>query len=473
MSTERQTVCAIDIGSTKIVAIAALKEANRVRILGYGQSQSEGINNGVVKNVIHASESIKEAIEKARENTNEKFDVVFVGISSQNIESEECVHSVFIPNDNNSHTIKESDVERLSREVKENKCEKNRVILLNCNDYLIDGRIRTSNPHGFSGSQLQGHFSIVSVKQDNWNMLKEVLRLAGINKYRFVINTLASAAVCLSKEEKEKGCIFCDMGAECCDVAIFKNSSIVKLASVPFGGNNINLDLQKGLNILESQAEKLKLQFGSAICMNNYQKEVIQISGINGRTTREIIKSDVANIIYARIEEIFGGIGYILGQSKVNIKDLQCGLVLTGGTSKLNNLSSYLKFRLETEPRFACVSNIDFNKLNELRSEIYSSSIGICLKGFEFIEDIQQITERKLRQEAEEKRAAEEKERQEAEIRAKQEAEAKAKQEAEEKARKEAEAKKSDKGKKGGLFQKFAKGIGNLFTDDDFENSKN
>ena len=47
----------LDIGTTKIVTMVGTKnEYGKIKILGYGQAKSEGINKGVVNNIAQATQ---------------------------------------------------------------------------------------------------------------------------------------------------------------------------------------------------------------------------------------------------------------------------------------------------------------------------------------------------------------------------------------------------------------------------------
>ena len=70
MSSTNNIITAIDIGTTKIVAVIGKKNENgRFEIMGYGKTPSKGVKRGVVLNIEETVNSIKAAIEKALQNT--------------------------------------------------------------------------------------------------------------------------------------------------------------------------------------------------------------------------------------------------------------------------------------------------------------------------------------------------------------------------------------------------------------------
>jgi len=59
MDKNEKIFAAVDIGSTKIVALAGTKnEEGRIQIIGLGQSASRGVNRGVLLNVEEAFAAI-------------------------------------------------------------------------------------------------------------------------------------------------------------------------------------------------------------------------------------------------------------------------------------------------------------------------------------------------------------------------------------------------------------------------------
>ena len=81
-------VVALDIGTTKVCAIAGSKnEYDKIDIIGVGTVVSEGVSRGVVSNIDKTVKAIQEAIEIAERNAGMKFKNIHVGIAGQHIKS--------------------------------------------------------------------------------------------------------------------------------------------------------------------------------------------------------------------------------------------------------------------------------------------------------------------------------------------------------------------------------------------------
>ena len=110
MATE--IIVGLDIGTTKIACFVGIRgENDRVKILGFGKTDSSGVEHGVVKNIKDTSEAIRRAVDEASEQANVDIDEVWVGIAGQHIKSRPSQGSVMIPPEH--ELIEQEDVDRL------------------------------------------------------------------------------------------------------------------------------------------------------------------------------------------------------------------------------------------------------------------------------------------------------------------------------------------------------------------------
>ena len=88
MNKKEQYVAAIDIGTTKIVAIVGKKNENgKIEILGLSKAPSKGVKRGVVLNIEETVSAIQTTVEDVQKRSGIKFSEVFVGIAGQHIKS--------------------------------------------------------------------------------------------------------------------------------------------------------------------------------------------------------------------------------------------------------------------------------------------------------------------------------------------------------------------------------------------------
>jgi len=88
VTNNNDVIVAIDIGTTKVCAIAGRKnEYDKIDIVGVGTVVSEGVSRGVVSNIDKTVKAIQEAINIAERNSGMQFNNIHVGIAGQHINS--------------------------------------------------------------------------------------------------------------------------------------------------------------------------------------------------------------------------------------------------------------------------------------------------------------------------------------------------------------------------------------------------
>src|SRR4051812_50014497 len=79
----RKLVTALDVGSSKVSAlIAEPGEDGRLKILGTGQRQSQGVRRGFIADMEKTEGAIREAVEQAERIAATNIEDVFVGFSA-------------------------------------------------------------------------------------------------------------------------------------------------------------------------------------------------------------------------------------------------------------------------------------------------------------------------------------------------------------------------------------------------------
>ena len=110
MVKKEQFVAAIDIGTTKIVAIIGKRNENKkLEILGISKTLSKGVKRGVVLNIEEAVNAISTIVDEVQKKTSLKCSDVFVGIAGQHIKS--IRNRGYINCDSDDHEIKQEDID--------------------------------------------------------------------------------------------------------------------------------------------------------------------------------------------------------------------------------------------------------------------------------------------------------------------------------------------------------------------------
>ncbi|MBI2721629.1 MAG: cell division protein FtsA [Bacteroidetes bacterium] len=377
-----ELVVGLDIGTTKIAAIlGGRNEFGKVVIIGIGKTESLGVSRGVVVNIEQTVASIRTAVEIAANQAGVDIFEVIVGIAGQHIKSMQ--HRGMITRQSLEDEVSQKDVDHLIDNMHRLVMSPGEEIIhVIPQEYIIDSESGIRNPIGHAGIRLEGNFHIITGQVSAVKNIFKCVNRAGLETGDLHLEPLASADAVLSDEEKEAGVVLVDIGGGTTDVAIFYDGIIRHTAVIPFGGNIITDDIKEGCGIIKTQAEQLKVRFGSALAQENQENEIISIPGLRGRPHKEISIKFLAQIIQARMEEILEFVLFEIKSSGYERK-LSAGIVVTGGGSLLKHLPQLVMLTTGMDCRIGTPNEHLAGDDDELKNPLYATGVGLVMKGIE------------------------------------------------------------------------------------------
>lgn len=382
-------VVGLDIGTTKICVIVGRKANHgKIEVLGVGKAESAGVTRGVVSNIQKTVQGILQAVEEASGQSNVDIKVVNVGIAGQHIKS--LQHRGILTRKDLQNEIQRKDLEKLIEDMfKLVMPPGEEIIHVLPQEFTVDNEPGIKDPIGMAGVRLEANFHIIS---GHVNAVKNIMKCvlnANLETQQLVLEPLASSEAVLSEEEKEAGVVLVDIGGGTTDVAIFHEGIIRHTAVIPFGGNSVTEDIREGCSVMRTQAEALKVRFGSALADENRENEIICVPGLRGREPKEISVKNLAYVIQARMEEIIEHVYYEIKSSGYE-KKLIAGIVITGGGAQLKHLSQLVEYVTGLDCRIGYPNEhlaknevLAKNIYDELKSPLYATGIGLLIKGIE------------------------------------------------------------------------------------------
>jgi len=393
-------IVGLDIGTTKIACFVGKKnEHGKIEILSMGKTESLGVMRGMVSNIDKTIQSISTAIEETESRTEGKLKIktVNVGIAGQHIKS--IQHRGIHTRTNIESEISQSDIDKLVDDMYRMAMPPGeQIITVLPQEYIVDNETGIKDPIGMSGIRLEANFHIITGNVGACLNIHKCVERSGLVVKDIILEPIASADAVLTEEEKEAGVVLVDIGGGTTDVAIFHEGIIRHTAVIPFGGNVITEDIKEGCTIMKKQAEKLKQKFGSAVASESQENEVVAIPGLRGRAPKEITLRNLASIIQARMEEIIDLVFYEIRNSGFE-KKLIGGIVVTGGGSQLKHITQLFEYATGMDTRIGYpTEHLSNSNTEEMKSPMYATGIGLVLKGFQ---DLREIDELKVEKEPE------------------------------------------------------------------------
>lgn len=376
MEKNEKIFAAVDVGSTKVVAIVGKRTVDdKIEIIGFGHSISRGVKRGIVLNVEEAFLSVSEAVSQAEKSSGFYIENVFVNISGQHLTT---LNSTQQKTFSRGHCINEGEVKQMIEQAKLISLpEEMSIYHLNPGFYTIDEEAGIANPVGAICEKIECTYKIHIAPLSYQQNVEMCLNKGSIKLQKAVLDPIASAEVVLSEEEKETGVALVDIGGGTTKISIFCEGVLCFTSMVPFGGNVVTRDIKEGCAITARQAESLKVQFGQAIGDFAPENKVVNIPPLpGGWEPKHISFKNLAHIIQARMDEIIAQIFYQIQKSGYAEK-LGAGIVITGGTSLLPNLVQLVKFHTGFDARVGKPNMNTFIASKELNNPTYSTVLGL------------------------------------------------------------------------------------------------
>jgi len=385
MNTEKPIIVGLDIGTTKIAVIAGRKnEFGKLEILGFGRSHSNGVKHGQVLNIDETIKAIRTALDNCYAS-NPDLDVneVYVGIAGHHIKSLQTRGDIVRQETSDQITQKEID-QLISDQYKTYIPAGDQIIDVIPQEFTVDNFQNIPNPIGFAGVKVGANFHIITGDKNAIRNINRSVEKANLITKDLVLQPLASSSAVMGQEDLEAGVAIVDIGGGTTDLAVFYEGILKHTAVIPFAGENITNDIKSGLGVLKTQAEQMKVQFGSALSNEAKSNAFITIPGLRGMPAKEISVKNLANIIQARMSEIMDFVTYHLKQVGLENKMLNGGIILTGGGSQLKHLIQLTEYTTGLNARIGFPNeHLAPGHIEELAKPTYSTCIGLILKGYD------------------------------------------------------------------------------------------
>ncbi|MEI7425812.1 MAG: cell division protein FtsA [Candidatus Moraniibacteriota bacterium] len=332
---KKEIIVGLDIGSSfvRTVIVQVIPNEENLRVIGVGMAPAFGVRRGIIVDLEEIIKSINESIAIAERTAGVEIKYAVTGIGGSHISSQ-CSKGVIAVGRADGEVVAD-DISRVINAAQAISIPPNKEIIhIIPKNYSLDDQKNIRDPLGMSGVRLEVDAMIIEGSTPHIKNLNKCIEEAGVVAESFVLSPLAAAKAVLSKRQKELGVVLVDIGGGSTSVAVFEENDLLRVSVIPIGGNHITNDIAIGLRTSVDVAEKIKLEFGNANPKEIGKKENIDLSQIDSSEEGIVSRQHVAEIIEARLEEIF-----MLVNKELKTIGKECllpaGAVITGGTAKL------------------------------------------------------------------------------------------------------------------------------------------
>lgn len=372
-------IVGLDIGTTKICAVIGdVSDSGQVEVVGIGTSKSTGLRKGVVVNIEHTVQSIRQAVEDAELMAGRQINSVYAGIAGSHIMSINSDGLIAVK----GGVVSQKDVERVIEAARVLAIPADREVIHTLpQEFIVDSQRGIMDPTGMAGVRLEVKVHIVTGAVSSAQNIIRACHRARLDVADLALESLVSAKAVLTPEEREIGVALVDLGGGTTDIAIFANDAIKHTAVLPLGGQNLSNDIAFGLRTPITAAEKIKTKYGCALLSMVGNDEFIEVPSVGGRMPRSVLRGELAVICEARMAEILELVNQTLVRS--TYKDLLgAGVVLTGGASQIEGCQELGEHIFDLPTRIGYPMDIGGIK-DVVNSPKFSTAVGLLRYGAE------------------------------------------------------------------------------------------
>jgi cell division protein FtsA len=357
----RRIATGIDIGThqTKVVVVEQIAGENgpELHIIGTGLSETQGLRHGYVVDAADAAATVRAAKAQAESMTHLPIKNAFLAIGGISLDEIRANGESVISRADQEVT--ELDIENARTMARETARPNfiNRTVLHEIPlEYKLDGHKTLGEPIGLKGTRLQIDYLFITCLSQHAEGLASVLEAADIEVTDQMASPLAGSYVTLTKDQKMKGCLLANIGAETVSIVVYDEGVPISLKVFPSGSTNITDDLALGFRISLEDAERIKLgRLGGAMYPRKKVDEIITLRFKN---------------LFDLIDKHLRAIG--------RRGTLPAGIILSGGGAGQGTISDIAKGALNLPARIA---NLKISSDTKVRDATWAVAYGLALWG--------------------------------------------------------------------------------------------
>jgi len=365
---ESSIYVSLDVGTSSVKVLVGQMDGATLHVIGVGDVPSKGVRKGIIVDIDATVESIREAVSQAEQMTGITIHEVILGIPANDIQLQKVKGVVAVSSENRE--ITDHDLERVIDSAQVMSVSPDREIVnMVPKQFILDDYDEIEDPRGMKGVRLETEGMLITSSQTLIHNVLRCVERAGLQIKEIYLQPLAAGHFALTEDEKNHRAAYVDIGGGTTTVSVFEDHHLKSTSVIPIGGEHVTKDLSIVLQTPTEEARKIQYHYGHAFADDASENEVFEVPIISSSEKREHNQKEIAQIIEARIEEIFE---YVLQELyDMGVQDLPGGIILTGGTTKLQGILPLAMKVLKTRVRIHVPQYIG------VREPMYTTAVGL------------------------------------------------------------------------------------------------
>lgn len=358
----------LDIGTTSVKVVVAEYVDSQMNIIGVGNAKSEGINRGIIVDIDKTVQAIQRAVRQAEEKAGIQIRSVSVGVPANLLEVENCQGMIAVNSE--SKEITDDDVRNVaSAALVRSTPPERQIIAILPQEFTVDGFEGIKDPRGMIGVRLEMFGVVYTGPKTILHNIRKCVEKSGLIVNELVITPLALTESILSDGEKDFGTIVIDIGGGQTTTSVMHDKQLKFTHVNQEGGEFVTKDISTVLNTSFNNAEALKINYGDAYPERTSASEEFPVDVIGKSEPVKIDERYLAEIIEARMEQIFNKSKDVLNE--IDAFELPGGIILTSGAASLPGVVDLAQEVFETNVKLYVPNHMG------LRNPVFTNVISI------------------------------------------------------------------------------------------------
>jgi cell division protein FtsA len=332
-------------------------KSSELKIIGTGLAPSAGMRHGYVVDAEDVAATVKNARRQAENIARVPIKNAFLAIGGISLDEARATGTSVISRADQEVT--DLDLEKAlesARHAAQSQFLNRRILHEIPIEFRVDGNKVLGDPIGLRGTRLEGDYLFITCLESHADTLTNAVEAADVEVLDCMASPLAGSYVTLSKDQKMKGCVLANIGAETLSIVVYDENVPVSVKVFPSGGATITDELALGFRVSLEDAERIKM----------------------GRLSGAMYpKKKVDDIISSKFRAMFNLIDQHL-KALGKRGNLPAGIILSGGGSGQGSITDIAKGALALPSRIAEMHVAGESKV---RDATWAVAYGIALWG--------------------------------------------------------------------------------------------
>lgn len=321
-------VLLLDLGTQRARAAAARLHDGRLRIVAAAEAAFAAAPDGIIVHMDAAREQLGALLETAAQRAGVRTRLVVAAVGGTHLRGMRARGSLAL---RPPVCLRDTHLDRALDAAAAIALPRDQEMLhVVPTGFRVDGA-RTIRPLGMRARRLVAEAAVLTVSRLALENLERAVHDAGFELLEPVAEPLAAAQGALTQEDRVRGCVLVDLGAERSWALVYRDGALQGLVQIGAGAAHVSRDLAFLLRLDAAAAEHLKHELGVArLALADASRHALLPRGDEMLRVGQV---DVARVIEPRVRELLQLLRHALRRTRLLAPSDR--VVLGGGGARM------------------------------------------------------------------------------------------------------------------------------------------